>query len=187
MSATPKTSQLNTQDLVQMSFFVALICVCSFISLPFTIPLTLQTFAVFVTILFLGTKKSTLTILVYILLGAIGLPVFSNFAGGLGYLFGATGGYIIGFIFTALITGFLTEKKQKNTWQLLLSMTFGLFACYCFGTAWFLFVYTSNDTPLNIFSALTICVFPYIVPDFVKMMLAILFVKKTKRLGAFHK
>ena len=94
--------QFRVVDLTYMAVCAALIAVCSWISIPAAVPFTLQTFAVFCVLGLLGGKRGTVSILVYILLGAIGLPVFSGFNGGIGALLGTTGGYIIGFIFVGL-------------------------------------------------------------------------------------
>ncbi|MBR6474866.1 MAG: biotin transporter BioY, partial [Lachnospiraceae bacterium] len=93
----------TTLDLIYMAIGAALIAACSWITIPFMVPFTLQTFAVFTIVGLLGGRKGFLSILVYILLGAVGLPVFSGFKGGIGVLAGTTGGYIIGFLFIALI------------------------------------------------------------------------------------
>ena len=98
-----ETNKLKTKDIVFIGIFAALMAICSWISIPTTVPFTLQTFAVFMAVGVLGGKRGTLSVLVYILLGAIGVPVFAGFAGGLGILTGSTGGYILGFLFSALI------------------------------------------------------------------------------------
>ena len=107
---------LRPIDMAYIGMFTALITVCSWISIPTTIPFTLQTFAVFLTVALIGTKRSFISVIIYILLGAVGLPVFSGFKGGVGALLGPTGGYIIGFLFTALITGLILDKIGKKIW-----------------------------------------------------------------------
>ena len=99
----------RTYRIVYTGIFAVLLAVCSWISIPTVIPFTLQTFAVFLTVLLLGGKQGTLSILIYLLLGAVGIPVFSNFGAGVGYLFGNTGGYAIGFLFVG-ISSWLFEK-----------------------------------------------------------------------------
>ena len=96
-------TRTKTTDLVYTALCAALIAVCSWISVPAAVPFTLQTFAVFAALNLLGGKRGTTAVLVYILLGAVGLPVFSGFKGGPGVLLGTTGGYIIGFLFTGLL------------------------------------------------------------------------------------
>lgn len=91
----------RTRDLVLIAIFAAMMAVCAWISVPvLAVPFTLQSFGVFMALLCLGGKRGTAAICVYVLLGAVGAPVFSGFNGGIGAIMGATGGYIIGFIFS---------------------------------------------------------------------------------------
>ena len=96
------TTRMNTLDMAYVAMFAAIIAVCSWISIPATVPFTLQTLGVFLAVGVLGGKRGTMAVLTYLLLGMIGAPGFSGFAGGIGYMLGSTGGYIVGFIFTAL-------------------------------------------------------------------------------------
>ena len=150
----------------------AVMAVCSWISIPAAVPFTMQTFGVFLVVGLLGGRNGTLAILVYLLLGAAGLPVFSGFAGGIGHLFGVTGGYIIGFVFSALIMWLIESLLGRSFKILVLSMIAGLLVCYAFGTAWFMVVYTRDTGSIGVMSALTWCVFPYIIPDLLKIVLA---------------
>lgn len=98
-----------------IGLFAVVIAICSWISIPTVVPFTLQTFAVFLTVSVLGGKRGTLSVIIYVLLGAVGLPVFSGFKGGVGALLNTTGGYIIGFIFSALIMwAFEKAFRPKN-------------------------------------------------------------------------
>ena len=177
----PQKTKLNNKDIVLISLSVTLIIICSWISIPLMVPFTMQTFAVFTIIGLLGTKRSTIAILIYILIGAIGIPVFSEFTGGLGRLLGSTGGYIIGFIFTALISGFIIDKLGKSSIAMIFSMIIGLLTCYLFGTAWFIYIYTNTTDPIGIMTALSWCVFPFIIPDLLKISLAVLIVKRVSK------
>ena len=96
-----KNSRLT--QIVFIGLFAALIAVCSQIQIPGPVPFTLQTFAVFLAAGLLGGKRGSIAVLIYILLGAIGLPVFAGFKGGIGALLGTTGGYILGFILSMLV------------------------------------------------------------------------------------
>ena len=116
----------KTRDLVFIALAAALITVCSWISIPLTVPITLQTFAIFTVVGLLGMRRGTIAVLIYILLGAVGIPVFSGFKGGIGALLGNTGGYIIGFIFSALLTGALLKLWGNKVWALIVSMILGL-------------------------------------------------------------
>jgi biotin transport system substrate-specific component len=176
-----RESKWKTLDLAYIGMFVALIAVCSWINIPTTVPFTLQTFAVFATVAILGMRRGTIAVAVYIILGAVGVPVFSGFKGGLGTLFGTTGGYIVGFLFTALITGGIIKAFGKKIWVMAVAMVLGLVACYAFGTVWFILVYTSTKSAIDIMTALTWCVIPFIIPDLCKIALAILLEKRVGR------
>ena len=94
--------RISVYDLVMVALFAALIAVCAWVTIPGSVPFTLQTMGVFLAVGLLGGKRGTAAVLVYILLGAVGMPVFSGFSGGVGRLLGTTGGYIIGFLVAAL-------------------------------------------------------------------------------------
>lgn len=100
--------------MVYIAIFAVIIAVCSWISVPMVVPFTLQTFGVFCAVGLLGGKRGTLSVLIYVLLGAVGVPVFAGFSSGIGTLFGVTGGYIMGFIFTALIYWLITAIFGKS-------------------------------------------------------------------------
>lgn len=169
-----KSSGLRAGDLALIGIFAALITLCSWISIPMTIPITLQTFAVFMAAGLLGTKRAALTVLLYIMMAAAGLPVLSGFRGGIGALMGPTGGYVIGFVFTALITGSTVGRLGRRPAIMLISMTAGALVCYAFGTLWFVCVYAAGSGNMGFVSALSLCVLPYLIPDAVKMILAVI-------------
>lgn len=168
----------TTRDIVFISLCAALMAICSWISVPLTVPVTLQTFAVFTSAGLLGLKRGTFAVLVYILLGAVGLPVFSGFTGGFGILFGSAGGYIIGFIFSALVVGLITKYFGKKMPVLVISMIAGLLVCYLFGTLWFMFVYARNTGTVGLSTVLSWCVIPFIIPDAIKIALAAIIVNR---------
>ena len=163
---------LTTRDIAIIAMGVALIAVCSWISIPMTIPFTMQTFAICLVTALFGLKRGMWTVLCYILLGAVGAPVFSGFSGGIAVLLGTTGGYIAGFLFTALIVGLAVEKLGRGLPVLVASMAVGILVCYAFGTAWFMVVYARKTGPIGLGTALGWCVFPYLLPDAVKIALA---------------
>jgi biotin transport system substrate-specific component len=171
LEAAMKNS-FTTRDLAYIAMGVALIAVCSWISVPMTIPFTMQTFAVCLVTALFGLRRGMWTVLCYILLGAVGAPVFSGFKGGIGALLGTTGGYIVGFLFTALIVGLAVEKFGRSLPVLIVSMVLGILVCYAFGTAWFMVVYARKTGPIGLGTALGWCVFPYLLPDAVKIALA---------------
>ena len=164
----------RTRDLAYIALFAVLMAVCSWISIPTVVPFTLQTFAVFLAVGVLGGKRGSLAVLVFILLGAVGVPVFAGFQGGLGVLLGTTGGYIIGFLFTGLLMWLMEALLGKKLWVLAVSMVLGLAVCYAFGTAWFMVVYARTSGAVGLGTALGWCVIPFIIPDLAKIALALL-------------
>ena len=223
--------RFSTLDLAYIAVGAALIAICSWISIPMAVPFTLQTFAVFAILLLLGGKRGTMSILTYVLMGAIGLPVFSGFTGGVGVLLGKTGGYILGFIFTGIIFLLLTMNHKgrpasaksiasaasvtsaspasaasgKNTASAaaapsassassgkstfsrngaflieLLALVLGLLVCYAFGTGWFIYIYMRDTGSVGLMTVLSWCVFPFIVPDLVKMSLAVIVARRLR-------
>ena len=169
-------------DMILAALGAALISVCSWIAVPFTVPFTLQTFAVFCVLTAFGAKVGLISIVVYILLGVIGLPVFSNFQSGAGVLFGATGGYIVGFILIGIIYTVSQKLFPNKTTAQVLSLFIGLLVCYSFGTFWYVAVYTKNTGDISLSTAISVCVLPFIIPDIIKLLLAVFVSKKTKRI-----
>ena len=169
-------SKSKAYPIVLVGVFVAIISICAWISIPMVpIPITLQILGVFITASILGAKLGTVSIIIYILLGAVGLPVFSNFTGGFGILLSPTGGFIIGFIFTALTIGIITSFKNSiltNT----LAMLLGLLLCYLFGTVWYC-IYANVD----FITAVLICIVPFLIGDAVKIATASILVTKLKK------
>ncbi len=170
----------HTLELTYMAACIALMAVCSWISIPTTVPFTLQTFAVFLTVGLLGGRRGTLTVLAYLLLGALGIPIFSHFTGGLGSLLGATGGYLAGFLLSALVMWGMEKLLGSASWVLALSMVLGLVVCYTFGTLWFIQVYSRTNGPIGLFAALAGCVFPFVLPDLAKILLALTLCRRLK-------
>lgn len=165
-------SRLSVRDLCNVAISIALITVCSWISIPAAVPFTLQTFAVCLVTCLLGLRPGMWSVAGYILLGAVGVPVFSGFRGGPGALLGTTGGYIIGFLFTALILGLAIRRFGRKPPVLLGGMALGVLVCYAFGTVWFMAVYARSTGPVSLGTALGWCVLPYLLPDAVKIVLA---------------
>ena len=173
---------LPVRDMALAALGAALIAVCSWISLPpllpTGVPVTLQTFAVCLLASLFGWKLGLVTVGVWLLLGAVGLPVFAGFKGGLGALLGVTGGYLLGFVFTALIAGLFADRLGRKLPALLGGMALGIFLCYGFGTAWFLLLYARSTGPVSLVTALAWCVLPYLLPDGLKLALAALLTKR---------
>ena len=173
--------RISVYDLVMVALFAALIAVCAWVTVPGAVPFTLQTMGVFLAVGLLGGKRGTAAVLVYILLGAVGMPVFSGFSGGVGRLLGTTGGYIIGFLVAALAMWAMEAIFGKAKWVLPVSMLLGLLLCYAFGTIWFLVLYTQTKGAISVASVLSMCVVPFIIPDLLKIALALLLTSRLKR------
>lgn len=171
----------STYSIAFVGVFAGLIAICSWISIPTAIPFTLQTFAVFLAILVLGGKRGTLAVTVYVLLGAVGVPVFAEFTGGIGIIINNTGGYIIGFIFMGLTMWLMERLFGKKGWVRVVSMLTGLVVLYAFGTAWFMLVYLRTTGAVGGMTVLGWCVFPFIIPDLIKLALALLMAEKLRR------
>ena len=170
--------KLTIREIAYAGMGAALITLCSWLSIPMTVPITLQTFAVCLVTALFGLKLGLVTVAAYLLLGAAGVPVFSGFRGGIGALLGVTGGYLVGFLFTAIAVGLAVRKFGKRTGVLVISMAVGILLCYAFGTAWFVTVYNRGSGEIGVLSALSLCVFPYLIPDGVKIAMAALLTKR---------
>ncbi len=187
-AASPGSAS-RTRDIILVGVFAALIAVCSWISIPGPVPFTLQTFAVFLAVALLGGKRGILCVLVYLLLGLIGVPVFAGFGAGPGKLLGLTGGYLLGFLPCAgvmwAMEGAVNGKAAKNrivrALLLALSMLAGLLVCYAFGTAWFVQVYAKTKGAITVAGALSMCVFPFLPFDLLKIALAVVLTDRLRR------
>ncbi len=168
------------KNIVYTAMFTALIAVCSLISVPFAVPFTLQTFAVFLSLFVLGGKRGTFAVLAYIYIGLAGLPVFSGFVGGFAVLFGATGGFLVGFVLAAIIFWICEKIFGKNHAVLLVSAATGLIICYIFGAVWYAAVYAGGEN-IGFAAAAAVCVLPFIVPDVFKTALAFFLAKRLKK------
>ena len=172
--ATLARSHTKLKSMVFVALMAAFLCIFSPISIPLPlVPITLQTFGVFLVSALLGWKRGTVAVLIYLLLGLIGLPVFSGWTGGFSSFATPSSGYIIGFLFTALLTGFLIDRFSRQFWMYPVAMAAGLAVCYLFGTIWFL-VYMNvwMSTPYSFWEAVLICVLPFLVGDAVKIAAA---------------
>lgn len=171
----------KARDMTYIGIMTAIIAICSWISIPATVPVTLQTMGIFLAVGILGGKRGTLAVLVYILLGAIGVPVFAGFSGGIGILLGTTGGYIVGFLFSALLMWGMETLFGKSKLVLAISMAAGLLACYAVGTVWFMAVYAKNAGAVGLGTVLGWCVIPFIIPDLIKIALSLFLTDRLKK------
>lgn len=160
----------RTRNLTLIGLMTAVLCILGPFSIPIPVspvPLSLTNFAVYITVYTLGMKSGTLSVLVYLCLGTAGLPVFSGFSGGLGKLAGPTGGYLIGFLFLALIQGFFMEHIPGQRLPSILGMIIGLAVCYTFGTVWL-----AGQMSLSFSATLSAGVIPYLPGDILKIIAA---------------
>ncbi len=170
----------SVKELTRIGIIVAVLCVCSWISIPLVVPITLQTLAVFLAVGLLGRRDGTIAILVYLLLGAAGLPVFSGMRGGAGMLLGPTGGYLVGFVATGLVSGSILRRFGMKKSVMAAAFLLGLVVCYAFGTVWFLWGYARIGESISLFQALGKCVVPFCIPDAGKILLAVCLVERIK-------
>ena len=181
-----EVTRSKTYDMAYIAMFAVLMAICSWISIPMAVPFTLQTFGVFMAVGVLGGKRGTLAVLVYILLGAVGIPVFAGFNGGIGVLLNTTGGYIVGFLFSAMVMwGMETVLGRKPIVQMI-SMIVGLIVCYALGTIWFMVVYARNTGAVGLGTVLGWCVIPFIIPDLIKIALAFVLSRRLRNYVPFH-
>lgn len=172
---------MKTKDMTLVALFAAIIVVLAAIPpipLPFSpVPITLQPLGVFLCAALLGSKLGGLSVLIYVLLGAMGLPVFSGGAGGIGVLLGPTGGYLIGFVIGAFVIGLLMEKGPfRGIVRDIFAMAVGLIVIYGLGTLQLAFV-----TGMPLAKALAVGSLPYIPLDIVKMGMALALARPVKK------
>ena len=153
---------------------VSLMAVCSWISIPFAIPFTLQTFAVFFTTALMGTKRALIALIAYLLLGACGMPVFSGFTGGISAFLGPAGGFITGFVPAVLISGII--MKNGGSVRMISGMLAGLTSLYAMGSLWYMLAYDASFT-----AVMSVCILPFIPGDIAKILLAAYLGKRLKR------
>lgn len=157
----------KTYALTATALMTGVTCILSPMALPIgPVPISLTNFIIFLTIYLLGWRKATISLLLFLLLGFAGLPVFSGFVGGPAKVLGPTGGYLVGYIPMTVIAGILIERTKSRPVHML-GMIIGTAVLYTFGTAWFCF--QANYT---VSAALAVCVFPFIPADLIKMLLA---------------
>ena len=167
----------NTRNLVLCAMCAAITCILAPLSIPLAggVPVSLATFAVMLSGVLLGGPLGALSQLIYVLLAAVGLPVLAGWTGGLGIVLGMTGGYIIGYIPCAWLTGLIykkygeTAKKPVKILFMILGMTAGNIVLYVIGTAWFMFI-----TEMTLKASLAACVIPFIPGNIIKMAAVII-------------
>lgn len=162
----------RTQKIVLIGLMTAVTCILGPLSIPLPfspVPISLTNFAIFLAVFVLGMKDATISFLIYLLLGAVGVPVFASFSAGLGKLVGPTGGYLFGFIFLALIMGFFMEHFDRKIVPTIVGMVIGMAVCYIFGTVWL-----AKLMSLSFKEALALGVLPYLAGDTAKIIIAVI-------------
>lgn len=162
--------KIKTKQMVLIALMTAVTCVLGPLSIPLPfspVPISLTNFAIFLAIFVLGMKNGTISFIIYLLLGAVGVPVFSSFRGGLQVLAGPTGGYLIGFIFLALIMGFALDHFDRKLVPTIIGMIIGMAVCYAFGTVWL-----AKLLSLSFKEGLMMGVIPYLAGDVAKIIIA---------------
>ncbi len=182
-----KKETFSAINMVMMALFAAITCVLAPLAVPIgPVPISLTNLVIYISLYVLGWKRGTITYIVYLLIGLVGLPVFSGFEGGIGKFAGPTGGYLVGFILMSVICGIFIERWHEvspvHVTLNMLGMILGTVAAYAFGTAWFCL-----STGTGVVAALSLCVFPFIIGDLIKMGIAVsvgpVIGKQMKRLG----
>ena len=164
---------MKLRNMIRCGVLAAVLAVCAWISVPLgDQTISLQTFAVFLTLGLLGGGDGLAVVLVYLLLGAAGLPVFSGFRGGIGVLLGPTGGFLWGF--AVMAAAYWLLEKRLPPW---ICMSVGLLLCYACGTAWYYYMYAAGV----VWPVIVTCVVPYLLPDAVKLLLALILRKRLKQ------
>ena len=177
-----KIRKTDLKSLVEISLFSALICVCSFISIPFAIPFTLQLFGVYLSLYTLGGRRGLISVALYISIGAFGVPVFSGFTGGISRLFDATGGYIFGFVILSLAYIVLSSVLPRRRIFTAVASLLSLASLYLTGSLWYAFVYLGGAR--SFLYVLSVSVFPFVIPDAVKILAAYII---SERISAIRK
>lgn len=180
MSTVAKQPVSASKSAAYVALGVALISVCSWISIPTVVPFTLQTFAIFAVLGLLGGRLGTLSILCYLGVGLVGLPVFAGFSAGPGALLGATGGYLLGFLGAGLLYWLITSRLGDGQLVMAVSLALGLLLVYTFGSLWFMTVYANTTGAVGLLSVLSWCVFPFLLPDTLKLALALLVTRRVR-------
>lgn len=169
---TKKKTVFTTKQMALIGVMTAVTCILGpfAIPLPFSpVPISFTNLAVYFTVYVLGMKYGTVSYLIYLLLGMVGMPVFSGFSGGMGKLAGPTGGYLVGFIFMAIICGLFFDRFPGKRGMHVLGMVLGTLVCYAFGTIWL-----SRQLNISFAAGVGSGVIPYLPGDAAKIILAVI-------------
>ena len=170
MKATKeRNKKISTSEMAVVALMTAVLCVLSPFSIPVgPIPISLSTFGLYLAVLILGRRKAVSVCLMYLLIGFIGLPVYSGFSGGAAKLFGPTGGYLFGYVLLTWISGVIVDKFPKNRILCLLALVLGTITCYLLGTVWLAY-----QMKIGFYEAFLIGVVPFVAGDMIKIGIAV--------------
>ena len=164
-----KNKKISTSTMAVVALMTAVLCVLSPFSIPIgPIPISLATFGLYLTIIILGRKRAVMVCLMYLLMGAIGLPVYSGFSGGFARLFGPTGGYLFGYLLLTVVAGQIVDNFPKNQYLCGLGLAIGTAACYIVGTMWLAY-----QMEIGFREAFMIGVVPFLIGDMVKILISV--------------
>lgn len=172
MEQTAVKPRVSTAKMTITALMTAITCIIGPIALPIPIspvPISLATLVIYFMAYVLGAKLSVASIGLYLLLGIVGLPVFTGFAGGLGKVAGPTGGYMLGYLFMAFLSGYFVEKFPSNRFMHVLGMILGTAVCYTLGTMWL-----SRQLGIGFAAGLSVGVLPYLPGDAAKIAAAVI-------------
>ena len=164
----------KVQNLTLTALMAAVLCIIGPFVIPIgMVPMSLTNMVIYLTVLLLDKKRATISVAIYLMIGFIGLPVFAGFIGGAGKLLGPTGGYLIGYLVLSWIAGTILEKLEKTK---ILALSIGTVGLYLVGTIWLMF-----QSKLNLMAALSVGVFPFVVFDVLKIVIAVILDNSIKK------
>lgn len=176
------TQTSNVKTAVLCALGCAFLCICAMISVPFAVPFTMQTFALALLLLLIGGKRTLLCVLLYLAIGAIGVPVFAGFMGGIGVFTSFSGGFLAGFAVMACVFACISQNGRRP--KLALGLSFlGLYLTACL---WCALLSAIWDTPMKATAVFSLCVLPYLLPDLLKVCLAFVLARQLKKSAFFR-
>ena len=186
-----KSQKNKTYNIVLIAVSAALIAICSWISITIgPVPFTLQTMAIFAVLMTIGGARGSVAVIIYLLLGLVGVPVFAGFKGGPASFLGPTGGFLVGFAVASLVwillEKLLRDKMSSSAVKRILYGVINAVICevvmYTIGVIWFMAVYGQQTGPIGLGATLAMCVVPFIIPDIVKIAVAIVIGERAGKL-----
>ena len=168
VTKTAASQHSKTYEMTVTALMTAVTCILAPLSIPIgPVPISFTNLAIYLSLYLLGWKRGTISYLVYLLIGLVGVPVFSGYGAGLAKVAGPTGGYLVGYLLLAFIGGLFIEKSNGQPVVSAVGLVLGDAACYVLGTAWFVF-----QMQCDLGYALAVCVYPFIVLDLAKIVVS---------------